>query len=243
MFTIENTLRTVELANGERRAQLKSASPRYTVADPEALGDQLRAAGCDVTTFQKLMTKRNHAPNPWLAGLSVQLPLKRMDLVGEGNETYVLTARILLRHDGNGAVRLEPGAMRLACENQFYAPARFSLSHVGREIVDFLDNPMPWVEATAAYGRELVERLGELKNAALDGRPLLNAIAIAKPRIGAWVFRAAQTYEPTLWGAMQALTGTHRTGPEKLAALCLADGWGELRLGRVPACLEAALAN
>lgn len=243
MFMLSDGFRSVQVRHDAARlTQALPASKRYVTVCPNALAARLNAAGAQATVFAECMTMYrggHRAPNPWVAGLNVDFP--GLGDRGEGTERYSLSARILMRHDGRGGVRLEPGVMRVACANQFHAPARYSFSHVERAILNFLENPYPFVEQTALYGEELVHKLDILRRAGHDGHPLLNAICIAKPRVGAEVMRAAQSYEPTSWGVLQGLTGTHKKTPERLAAICLTAGWEDLREGRVPAALEAVL--
>lgn len=124
----------VRTANGniQRKAdgQIKRASKAYITVDPTALAEKLEAAG-----FK--LGKMAHFRSIWKFGWEVLFPEGDC---GPSNDPYRTRAKILCVHNGREAFRVFPGAMRVACLNQFHGEA-WSIRHTDAELRRFLEDP------------------------------------------------------------------------------------------------------
>jgi hypothetical protein len=156
------------------------------------------------------------------------------DTVGDNHRAL---CKILLAHTGRDALRLQMGALRMACANQFLAPW-VSIRHTDPRIDDFMDDPAAWVRDCLIDGPNLTKRVDALRDAPLlhDYTALMGLSDIGPRLKDRFFFKLRQyTYEggASLWSLAQACTDrATENSPLRRAgmAVIMADPTEEARL-------------
>lgn len=227
--------RTVTLDNGEILTQDRPAGRGYRVTDPLDLKAKLEPYfECKLITG--LMQRRNHVRSAFVAGLECR------ERTGVGE--YKRVASILCANDGKHSLRIRRGALRCSCANQFHS-GQVGWRHNDPHLDEFLTDPAGVLFNVMAGALDVAEKVESLEYVTRGAQELVNAISLARPKLGAKVWDALPTYhqhgELSLWAVLQAVTAPHNATLEGLAGLALGPGWQELRRGLVPACVERAL--
>lgn len=229
--------RMVRFANGQPQLRKDGtphhAAKNFRTTDPREIMEKLEAAGFTVCRAESLFSHTTHdkgGKSPWRFGIEARFPIDTQTIQHGLNTEYVDRVRILLAHNGRQALRIAPGALRLACTNQFTG-AVISINHCNPEIDHFNTDPAAVLFSMRALCGDTVRSIE-----ALHGRPfnqlLVDAIAEA-PRLHKAVVRELDNYREdtesgcmsvyTAWSLVQALTATRSPRAIQAAAFILRD--------------------
>lgn len=214
--------------------QERPMSKRYLTTDPNVIASKLTEAGFSCTI---------HNPRAMKGRQFWNTIVQARDMTRE-HFGYVNEASIHCAHDGRHSLAIRPGALRLACYNQFQsAPIR--IQHTDPALQDFLDNPADMVRDAILAGYTMAERVESLHGVG-DGHYALNRLAVAAPRLAVAAHRYIVQYqeqagELSFWSVLQAFTAARKPGLLHLSNLALNEGWAETQTGLVPAVWEEAL--
>lgn len=206
--------------NGHRafrdRVQHTRAHRRYLPVDPHDIANKLEQHGLQTEVgYIGRSRLRSFVNVRWM----------------QGNERaeYRDAVSFLLDHTGRGAVKVQPGTVRLACANQFYL-APFSFHHCEEPIRFLAEHPMQVAERVRQLSREIPHRIEEFTQAPPRGFILAEQFKNLKPRLGQRVESECQRCyvqvpaKGSTWAFIQALGSVARPGTAKLLTYCLTDG-------------------
>ncbi len=239
MFSVQNIDGRLYRTTGDL-VQDVPASPRYQVVDPYTLMEGL-SSRYKVTVRQRIMAPHGRGTpglkNPWIGAIDCR-DKNPLDFAIEG---YVPTLSILLPHNGHGSVKFKRGVVRTFCANQFTSGVDYSIHHCSTEIAEFLADPCALVNRLL-YGAQALAAKVESLRSVEGGEDIVNAIAIARPRLGGALMEQVPQYqegELSLWAVIQSLTGAKVPGLQRLSEDFLGKDWETFRAGGVPASVYA----
>jgi hypothetical protein len=210
----------VRTANGvlqrNRQGVVKRAAAAYRVTDPTAIAARLEPDGFTVSRCLSIRSA-------WRFGLEVTYPYQ----FGDPTE-FRYRARILCGNTGRESLQIAPGALRVACLNQFHSDV-IRIHHTDSAIEEFLLNPGRTLFNLREHCERVVQELDSLRGVAL---PLEYAMAVrAKPRLWKAFVPALTTYRRGAgsfgartvdgWQLAQALTEIKRPSTVEAAAVLL----------------------
>jgi hypothetical protein len=211
--------------------RIKRASRAYQVSDPVGLRSKLESQGFQVT---KAFLGRNGTR----ALIEVRYPEARE--IGTNGDRYQDFARLLLDHTGGASDKVQAGALRIACENQFRAPC-LEIRHTGRDHREFMADPGSWLNLIRGWARTVVDKVQGLRGVR-GGAELLNAALWDSPQLmnkaGRLFGLYARTDGESIWSALQAFTQTRSPRLLGLTERLLSHHYQELTLGEVPAAVN-----
>lgn len=213
MYTAFDNRRAVITAEGTVQ-QDKTMSPRYRTVDPQLIGNKLAVAGFHV----------HHIPSrsPFTSFLEVTYP--NGSISDQTGDKFKTVARAIFDHSGRRAVQICPGALRMACENQFYNPA-ICIRHDNEEIDHFLDDPAEVLNSLRGYGEFQVKQLDQCRG--IGSADTIHNYLESRPRLQKRFYNSCSRYPDgsldakvpfTLWSAFQGLTDTRSPALIKLAS-------------------------
>lgn len=209
----------VRTANGYRQrtsdGALKRAAKSYVVTDPGPLMDKLQAAGFRVGKMVQFRSS-------WRFGLEVIFPAADC---GPG-AAYWHRAKILCGNTGREALQICPGALRLACMNQFHGDA-IRIRHTDPDLVKFLDDPVTPLFDMRSLMQGVADTVESFRGIRLGTAYGFALTAGGHPRLGVtatnWLrnYRArhGEVGKPWVdaWDLVQALTETKKPTAIKAA--------------------------
>jgi hypothetical protein len=214
-----------------RDGRIRRAAKAYQVSDPVALRARLVERGFEIT---KAFLGRNGAR----ALIEVRYPEARE--IGPEGDRYQDFARLLLDHTGGAADKVQAGALRVACENQFRAPC-LEIRHTGRDHREFMADPGSWLNLIRGWARTVVDKVQGLRGVR-GGAELLNAALWDSPQLmdkaGRFFGLYSRTDGESMWSALQAFTQTRSPRLLGLTARLLEHHYQELSFGEIPAALD-----
>jgi len=218
--------------------QGKPASPRYFVTDPYELADKLRGSGCfGEIEVKELGRKKTRG---WRHAVVAHEPAWVGDTV---RPEYIGNVSVFLDHTGKKPDMIRPGAIRVACENQFLGEL-MRFHHCRQEIRDFWIDPIPYLRAAIATGsRQVIADLESLRLVG-DGRELLKLVDAATPRLGKRLYNAyvASPGRGDFYQVLQGCTRSRSPGLSVAATEVLTAGYCQASRGIVPDCWRARFA-
>jgi hypothetical protein len=215
-----------------REGRIKRAAKAYGASDPVELRRRLQEQGFEITQA-KLGRSGSKAM------IEVRYPEARE--IGADGDRYQDFARLLLDHTGRAADRIQVGALRIACENQFRAPA-LEIRHTGRDHREFMADPGSWLNLIRGWARNVVDKVQGLRGIS-GGALLLNAALWDAPQLmdkaGNLFGRYSEQDGESMWAALQAFTRTRSPRLLGLTERLLSSHYQELSAGEVPAAVRS----
>jgi hypothetical protein len=235
ILTNENRRAIVNRSTGLGQTQVMQADLRYFATDPETLAEKLRASGCfGNVTVEEVGRRKTRG---WRHIVVAREP----EWVGTtGRPEYLGNVSVLLDHTGKQADKIRPGAVRLACENQFVG-APIAMHHCRDEIRDFWLDPIPYLRAAIATGsRQIMNDLESLRGigAAQD---MLEVVTKASSRLGKKLYSATLDSPGAcdFYQILQGCTRSRSPGLSLAATDVLTVGLAQAKQGIVPDCWNA----
>jgi hypothetical protein len=207
----------------------KSAHKRYLIVDPYDIAAKLERLGA--TTKVIVLGRKGHR-------VAVEASMPQLHSDGYPDSEYKSLVSILLTNDGRSAIRIQPGALRLACENQFYA-APHRIHHCSDLARDFLRDPTGVIQDFFGQSRQITDKLELLEFAPAAGFHLLRSLQQIKPRLAKAVgkdfhiYRGKHPGKSTTWSFLQALTAGHNRSLGNLATWLLETRYEDLSKGQL----------
>lgn len=218
-YAVENGRRTFR-----DRVQHTRAHRRYLAVDPHDVANKLEQHGLQTEVgYIGRSHLRSYVNARWMPD--------------DERVEYKDAVSFLLDHTGRGAVKVQPGTVRIACANQFYL-APFSFHHCEEPIRFLAEHPMQIAERVRQLSREMPDLIEKFALAPAQGFTLANEFRKLKPRLGNRVSHECQRFhvqEPvksSTWAFIQALGSVARPGTAKLLTYCLTEGRQSLMEGR-----------
>jgi hypothetical protein len=207
------------------RGNLKRAAKTFRTTDPAIVADKLRGEGLEIAAL--------HRKSPLWSALQVRDPHS----FGTSNDYYQGLCKILLAHTGRDALRIEQGALRMACANQFLAPW-LSIRHTDPMIDAFMDDPARYVLECLSGSATMQRRIEALRDSPLvHDYTVLAEMSDLGPSVKHRLTHQLRQYVyegvATLWSLAQACTWRTAAGsPLRKAgmAVVMANGGDEARL-------------
>lgn len=239
LYTMEHGRRVINPGNGEAWVENRNASPSYVAISPDVIKQRLLDAGFEV----KMSFPRFHNKPMRRTVLTVKRPGLDRDF---GSDDYVNLASLCFDHQGRMTLRGQPGALRLDCDNEFYAsPLR--IHHCSQAARDFLANPVPFVEELMRVGEWIPRRIESLRgvdNGAGCASHMATWLTSQRKKLGARVLRYMPRYVRqdgySAWTFVQAVTNAqhdrlHRSPAlDNLATNLITVGYDALVQGHTP---------
>jgi hypothetical protein len=234
LYTMEHGRRVIRPREGEAWVEDRKASPSYVAISPDVIRDKLDAAGYHV----EMSFPRFHNKPMRRTVMTVHEP-RAMD-----DDEYDRLASLCFDHQGRMTLRGQPGALRLGCDNEFYA-APMRIHHCSEAARDFLTNPVPYVEKLMDLGTWLPRRIESLRSV-YNGKASVRYarwLNEKRPRLGRRVTRCLPEFYgqdgASPWSFIQAVTRAQQIGRrspqlEDLATNLLTVGYDALYHGRDP---------
>jgi hypothetical protein len=195
-YRVISTDSTGFLADGRK------ASPRYVAISPDRTKEQLEAEGFEVTmSFPRY---RNRPMRRTV--MTVSEPT-----AGDYSPNdYVGCASLCFDHQGKMTLRGQPGALRIGCDNEFYA-APMRIHHCSETAAAFVANPVPFVERLIELGHWIPKRIESLRGGRQGvSHRMLGWLESKRPRLALRVERMIPQYVredgSSPWTFIQAVT-------------------------------------
>lgn len=246
LYTLENGKRVIDAGDGAFEADGRRASASYVPISPDDIAEKLDCRGFYV---EKLEFPRYRNRPQRRAVMTVSRPYDiapRVNPDEHGCDVYVELASACFDHQGRMTVRLQPGTLRLDCDNEFYA-APIRIHHCSQQARDFVDNPVPFFESVMKLGRVLPERIESLRGVGADrcfASRMYHWFKSQRPRLANRMVGPLGRYYrdngDSAWTFIQAVTDaqneTARPSPDlrRLATNLLTVGYDAFRKGYLP---------
>lgn len=216
-----------------RDGRAVACSARYVTVDPYDIKVKLELEGFKVTRCHWSGSGRR-------ALMEARYPDAPDTRHSKPDGDYTDCVRFLLDHTGRKSILVAVGALRIACENQFLAPA-LTFSHVSPLARDFSQRPatVAWYARRSAHPVTTMNRLEGLRG--VPGEHLFDWLRETHPKLFEAAYRASEEYfrlegnQFTAWAVLQAMTATHKRSLIDLTGQALSDGYNEVADKTVPA--------
>jgi len=225
LYVVSHQNRLVRNSLGLLEAEEKLAHKNYTACCPEDIAKKLEGRGYGVS--RQIRGRQ--------AFLEARLP-------GGNLGDYRATAKIAFDHAGKRSVRIAPGALRMACYNQFTSANQIRLHHCGADIKRFNERPWEFLEDLLAPAVEMANRIEALRPVISNnlGRRWIHCLLGGYPKLLGKVLPRFSRYSlenrwiPGPWAVLQAFTDTHSPTLERAVGELVTDHYQELAAGIVP---------
>jgi len=229
VFTLSPAGHRAVIHHGSGRVEAHKAHDQYTVVDPHDIRDKLDAAGFNVP---KIWFNRKGN----VAYVEARDP--GADLHDSRGDAFRGIVRFKFDHRGKGAILGAVGALRHACDNQFFEPP-LRIHHCSPSAQTFAARPEYYARQLLSNAWKTVQKLDALRGV-WNGYTLLQNLPIGST-LQSKVRQATRYYHTQsvpqnldMWGAMQALTHTRSPSLSRLASRLLGEHYNTIVLGDVP---------
>jgi hypothetical protein len=228
-FTLSHAGHRAVIHYGSGKVEPTKAHDRYQVVDPYAIRDRMKECGFTTTKI-----KFNRPGN--VAYVEAKSPTGPMsDSTGDKFQGLV---RFKFDHRGKSCILGAAGALRFACDNQFYNPP-MRIHHCSDRAYSFTVNPQVFAWELLKSANENVQKLDALRGVR-NGLVLILEVQDKKRLKERWLdsarfyARGSSLAELDMWGAIQALTHTQSPSLNRMASTLLGEHFNTLVLGDVP---------